>query len=1033
MADDKVNVYHPLVRKTVAIDRAELDQAMADGWILETPGLAEARFYRDTQGDKPVQTALEGAASVLTLGGYDAVQAGVGAADERRARKELNPTADVVGQVAGAVLPTGRLGAVGKVLPGARAIESGIITERAAQRALSAFGVEGAGARAAAAGVGAATEGAIFGVGETVSDVALSEDPMNGEAIYATLKSNVLLGAKTGAVFGAGLSAVGDGARSILAKRATRAEAGVEADTAVDELIDLIDNGPGDLATDRKALQATAEGLEGRIGKLEDDLVGPAPNMKDVLPRVRDELAKVDNQSRQARATAEDILKGVRDPQEYGYGVRAAPEKDWKNAEDKIVRGGNLPVTPGVKRIRGADGRLHPVATDTDRLMLPRRDGQPVSEPSDYSLYNQPEGFVGPDRGTQIGVPPAPARVFDTAIPSRGVPDGGTQPFGARARSGDTLVERAVPPPPGRAAAGTIDAADGTRPMRARKPDAPAEAVDDAAEVAYEDILTVQADPRAVKVALDAFNDARREWEEIFKPDYKEVAGPRGGKPKRSYFSKATDEELLAAFQSQRGRIAHQAYRNAYVDLASALNPSKPFEDLFSNAGADIAVLGVRRAEIERLARIADTPPAAELAALKTQFESIQKALAASPENVKVAAAKRLVEVAERAGLKATPEDIVALARGRGFDIEGVPAGSDAEILWKAKIYERAAEQMRDVRKAADAAGDGERLTVKRGILASLGAAATAAAADWLFDNTFGTILGGYLGSKFALRFARRARRHFGPQNRRVAKKAEILAQRKTLTDRVLAGVDRFTRKNERGARAGVSATTALMRAVYSPDREKKPKSAHEAAKLVSREVRAANADPMRTSTLVFDRLEDVRDVDLKLYDQVDQHVRNVVAFLASKAPAEASTSPFRKTDTWTISDTEIDRFARYVEAAENPGVLVDRLGDGSLTSETVEAVKTLYPAYFNSVRSTLLARIDDLRRELPYRKRLLLGILFEMPADESLEPDRVALIQSMYGEASDQAASGGLAKDEIGSLKLRDETQPTPAQQLTG
>ena len=48
-------------------------------------------------------------------------------------------------------------------------------------------------------GVQAGTEGALTGVGQTVSEVALSDEPMNAEAIAARLGSNMLFSGGTAA------------------------------------------------------------------------------------------------------------------------------------------------------------------------------------------------------------------------------------------------------------------------------------------------------------------------------------------------------------------------------------------------------------------------------------------------------------------------------------------------------------------------------------------------------------------------------------------------------------------------------------------------------------------------------------------------------------------------------------------------------------------------------------------------------------------------------------------------------------------
>jgi hypothetical protein len=157
-----------------------------------------------------VTTGLEGAADAATLGLYSVgrrVIGGDAAADATRERRERSPLANLTGQALGLVGTavatggTGALGAVARATPGGMALRAGLAAEEAiaGTTALSRIGA------LTSAG---ALEGAMFGIGEGVSDAALSEDERDRMAEYLIVDlarrggEGALLGALGGAAGG---------------------------------------------------------------------------------------------------------------------------------------------------------------------------------------------------------------------------------------------------------------------------------------------------------------------------------------------------------------------------------------------------------------------------------------------------------------------------------------------------------------------------------------------------------------------------------------------------------------------------------------------------------------------------------------------------------------------------------------------------------------------------------------------------------------------------------------------------------------
>lgn len=102
-------------------------------------------------------------------------------------------------------------------------------------------------------------------------------------------------------------------------------------------------------------------------------------------------------------------------------------------------------------------------------------------------------------------------------------------------------------------------------------------------------------------------------------------------------------------------------------------------------------------------------------------------------------------------------------------------------------------------------------------------------------------------------------------------------------------------------------------------------------------------------------------------------------------------------------SDSEIAQHSRYVEALDNPTMVLDMARKGTLTPDHVTAVKTVYPKLYEQMQTQVMKELISSKSELPYSHRIQLGILLDIPTDKTLAPDFVRAIQATY-TASEQA-----------------------------
>lgn len=176
-------------------------------------------------------------------------------------------------------------------------------------------------------------------------------------------------------------------------------------------------------------------------------------------------------------------------------------------------------------------------------------------------------------------------------------------------------------------------------------------------------------------------------------------------------------------------------------------------------------------------------------------------------------------------------------------------------------------------------------------------------------------------------------------------------------------------------------------------------------------------------------KLAPLRVMNPLLADKVETAAARRVEFLAAKLPKRPDLVSLRVgPDTWRPSDFEISKFARYANAAENPAAVLERVADGTVTPSDAEALRSVYPEMYQSMRAQIIENLGALQKTLPYEKRLALSILFDAPVDPSMSPMMIRRLQSSF--QAEPGTQGGTmppnAEPISGSIST---PEPTPAQ----
>jgi hypothetical protein len=155
-------------------------------------------------------------------------------------------------------------------------------------------------------------------------------------------------------------------------------------------------------------------------------------------------------------------------------------------------------------------------------------------------------------------------------------------------------------------------------------------------------------------------------------------------------------------------------------------------------------------------------------------------------------------------------------------------------------------------------------------------------------------------------------------------------------------------------------------------------------------------SDPVGLYEKVYDAIgEDGADVAPIATQAVFETAQRAVAFLDSKMPRD----PYNQglyPDKFTPSFAELDKYANYSRAVMKPKTLLKELESGNIKPETVEAVKAVYPLMYDSVVAAVSNELLE-ENKIGYDKRIQLGMLFEIPTVKALQPDYLQRIMGNY------------------------------------
>lgn len=156
--------------------------------------------------------------------------------------------------------------------------------------------------------------------------------------------------------------------------------------------------------------------------------------------------------------------------------------------------------------------------------------------------------------------------------------------------------------------------------------------------------------------------------------------------------------------------------------------------------------------------------------------------------------------------------------------------------------------------------------------------------------------------------------------------------------------------------------------------------------------------------------------------------------FLASKLPYD-TVDPITG-ERPRVDEATLAKFDRYHEAVTDPIASLERLTNGTFTTEHAEALREVWPALFADIQErTLLGMQEaaDAGERLPYARRMSLGVLLSIPTDATLTPSFMATMAEIHGaERAKEGAEAGQGPAPKTQDRTRKTTMKTPKNYAT-
>lgn len=163
-------------------------------------------------------------------------------------------------------------------------------------------------------------------------------------------------------------------------------------------------------------------------------------------------------------------------------------------------------------------------------------------------------------------------------------------------------------------------------------------------------------------------------------------------------------------------------------------------------------------------------------------------------------------------------------------------------------------------------------------------------------------------------------------------------------------------------------------------------------------------SNPERMEHVLSSLGDDIGYYAPKTSDAIKMTAARAISFIAEKAPKRIPMGPGMPD--LPASKTDLLKFQRYLQAIDNPLLVIQHAKSGMVTPEEVEAVQAVYPRLFQEIRAELTSALVDDSADRPslaplsYNRRMGLSMLLKSNMTGMMKPSMYMGAQSAYRSA---------------------------------
>lgn len=193
--------------------------------------------------------------------------------------------------------------------------------------------------------------------------------------------------------------------------------------------------------------------------------------------------------------------------------------------------------------------------------------------------------------------------------------------------------------------------------------------------------------------------------------------------------------------------------------------------------------------------------------------------------------------------------------------------------------------------------------------------------------------------------------------------------------------------------------------------------------KELTEELHSLHTNPEHLIDHMTAQTDPVHDAAPNIAQSLNVAAMRATNFLASKAPVTTAPGFFAEPE--EASNAEIGTFNLYRQIVDNPLSILGQIQDGTLTSQGMEAIQTVYPKIYSDMQTSLLDALTAIkdRSMLPYQTRLMISQFMGQPLEASLQPQQMSIVHMANAQAqieqkpgAPKPTVGGLGKLAIGN-----------------